>query len=151
MTRSRSDRTFLPSVTRIADLETEPFDVFRLPRNEWRNGQYVVVEIDSERFPLARDELLEVLTAENVLARRYFWPGCHRMEPYRTLFPDAGRHLPRTEEVAGRVLLLPNGTAIGPEHVEGICRLITRAAHHAEPLREHLAARSAQPAGAVAL
>ena len=44
---------------------------------------------------LSRDELQRVLWAENVLARRYFFPGCHRMEPYRSLFPDAARAPPR--------------------------------------------------------
>ncbi len=40
--------------------------------------------------------------AENVLARKYFWTGCHRMEPNKTLTPDAGRNLPHTEAVAAR-------------------------------------------------
>ena len=30
-----------------------------------------------------RDDLVAALHAENVLARRYFYPGCHRLEPYR--------------------------------------------------------------------
>ena len=45
MTRARSDRYFFPSTTRITDLQQRPFTVSRLPRNEWRNGQYVVAEI----------------------------------------------------------------------------------------------------------
>ena len=76
------------------------------------NRQYVVVEVDAEAYGQTRDETLKKLQAENVLARRYFWPGCHRMEPYRTMYPDAGRNLPRTEEVAARVLVLPTGTGV---------------------------------------
>ena len=76
------------------------------------NRQYVVVEVDAEAYGRTRDETLKKLQAENVLARRYFWPGCHRMEPYRTMYPDAGRNLPRTEEVAARVLVLPTGTGV---------------------------------------
>ncbi len=41
--------------------------------------------------------LVRVLHAENVLARRYFYPGCHEMEPYRSYFPHAGLVLPETE------------------------------------------------------
>ena len=35
-----------------------------------------------------RDEIVEALHAENVIARKYYWPGCRRMEPYRTTQPD---------------------------------------------------------------
>ena len=51
---------------------------------ERRNYQYIVVKIDEARGALTRDELVRVLMAENVAARRYFFPGCHRMEPYRS-------------------------------------------------------------------
>jgi hypothetical protein len=65
------------------------------------------------------------------LARRYFWPGCHRMEPYRSHFPHAGLLLPHTEEVARRVLVLPTGTAVGPEEIAGVCGIIRRALEQA--------------------
>ena len=44
-------------------------------------------------------------------ARRYFWPGCHRMEPYASYYPNAGLLLPETEEVAARLLALQKGIA----------------------------------------
>ena len=43
---------------------------------------------------------MKILHAENVIARRYFYPGCHRMEPYKSLFPNAGLVLPETEKIA---------------------------------------------------
>src|SRR5262245_39741113 len=46
---------------------------------------------------LTRDDLCALLWAENVLARRYFHPGCHRMAPYSSLDPDAAARLPVTE------------------------------------------------------
>ena len=49
---------------------------------------------------LDRDQLVAVLRAENVLARKYFWPGCHRMEPYASLFPHASLVLRATDAVA---------------------------------------------------
>ena len=51
---------------------------------ETNNYQYIVVEFNPESAPLDRDDLINVLHAENVLARRYVWPGCHRMEPYQS-------------------------------------------------------------------
>jgi len=94
---------------------------------ERSNYQYVVVEVDEERAGLSRDALLEVLHAENVIARRYFYPGCHRMEPYRSYFPHAGLLLPETEAVARRVLVLPTGTSVRPDDISMIASILSDA------------------------
>lgn len=96
------------------------------------NFQYVVLEVDERELGVTRDAIVEALWAENVIARKYFWPGCHRMEPYRSLQPHAGMLLPTTERVAGRVFLLPTGTAIDPATVATICGLVRSVAEHAE-------------------
>jgi dTDP-4-amino-4,6-dideoxygalactose transaminase len=103
------------------------------------NWQYVVVEVD-ESAGLSRDELQAVLWAENVLARRYFFPGCHRMEPYRTLFPDAAQRLPETERLAQRVLALPTGTSMSADEVTVVAGLVERAMRDAPRLRAALRA-----------
>ncbi len=72
------------------------------------NYQYVVVEVDSG-LSSRRDKIIDALHAENILARRYFWPGCHRMQPYAALQPHAGLLLSNTQMVAERVIVLPNG------------------------------------------
>ena len=74
------------------------------------NAQHVVLRIDAALSPIGRDALMELLHAEQVLARRYFYPGCHRLAPYadREVVPS----LPVTEAVAEEVLVLPTGTAI---------------------------------------
>jgi dTDP-4-amino-4,6-dideoxygalactose transaminase len=106
---------------------------------ERSNYQYVMIEVDDEAARLNRDELVSVFWAENVIARRYFWPGCHRMEPYRSLYPHAGLLLPVTERAAARVLLLPTGTAIGPDAVSAICNILRTALAHAGDVRARLA------------
>lgn len=88
------------------------------------NFQYVVLEIEEETTHIDRDRLVEILHAENILARRYFYPGCHHMEPYRSYFPHAGLVLPNTERLARRVLSLPTGTAVGDEAIKGISHLL---------------------------
>lgn len=103
------------------------------------NYQYIVLEIEEARAGLKRDELYSLLHAENVLARRYFYPGCHRMEPYRSYFPHAGLLLPSTEFVAERVLVLPTGAAAGPAEIESICSVNGRALDNPEVMRERLA------------
>ncbi len=87
------------------------------------NNQYVVVEVGAQ-YPLSRDELMRRLHAENVLVRRYFWPGCHRMEPYRTDDPEAGKRLPMTEAFLERVLLFPTGTAVSVPAIGKIVALV---------------------------
>jgi dTDP-4-amino-4,6-dideoxygalactose transaminase len=94
------------------------------------NFQYVVVEVDARELGLTRDQLLSVLHAENILARRYFYPGVHRMEPYRSQFPDAGSLLPETEAIAERILVLPTGTGVMPADIEKICAIIRSAVEH---------------------
>jgi dTDP-4-amino-4,6-dideoxygalactose transaminase len=88
---------------------------------ERTNYQYVVVEVDEARAGLRRDELIETLHGENVLARKYFWPGCHRMEAYRDDPRYAGVRLPATELVSSRVLVLPTGAAVGGAEIGLIC------------------------------
>lgn len=87
------------------------------------NYQYVVVEVGDD-YPLSRDELIEKLHANNILARRYFWPGCHKMEPYRSLQPNAGLLLPVTEEVSARMVILPTGTVINDGIINRVMEII---------------------------
>lgn len=91
---------------------------------ERNNFQYIIVEIDEAETGISRDLLVKVLHAENVLARRYFYPGVHRMEPYRSYYPHAGLLLPETERLTQRVMSLPTGTAVGVGDVETVCELI---------------------------
>ena len=113
------------------------------PRDHDRNNrQYVVALVNASRFGLTRDELVSLLTAENVLARRYFFPGCHRMEPYRTMFPEAGRALPHTEDICRDVLVLPTGSQLDPTDAGRICWLINFASDHAAEIRRRLATQT---------
>jgi dTDP-4-amino-4,6-dideoxygalactose transaminase len=121
--------------------DVEGVELIAYDEAELCNWQYAVIEVD-ESAALSRDDLQRVLWAENVLARRYFYPGCHRMEPYRTLFPDAGERLPQTERLAERVLVLPTGTAMDPTGVAIVADLIRRAMRAAPELTRGLRAVS---------
>ena len=98
--------------------------LMRYDEREASNWQYVVVEVERCEAGLSRDQICTLLRAENVLARRYFHPGCHRQEPYRSLFPHAGLLLPRTEHVTGRVLVLPTGGAVSVADIDRIGGLL---------------------------
>jgi len=94
-----------------------------------------VLEIDEAITGVSRDRIIQILHAENVIARRYFYPGCHRMEPYRSFFPHASMLLPETERLTQRVMLLPTGTAVGAEEISGICSIIRLALQHGNELQ----------------
>jgi len=106
--------------------------------DERRNYQYCVAEVDAARAGLTRDDLVRVLQTENVLARRYFYPGCHRMEPYRSYYPHAGLLLPETEKLCDRVLVLPTGTSVNAHQTKTICGLLATATSSAREVREAL-------------
>lgn len=102
------------------------------------NYQYVVLEVDESGSLPDRDSLARILHSENVFARRYFYPGCHRMEPYRSYFPHAGLLLPNTERLARRVLLLPTGTAVASREIAEIGRIIRTVFRHGAEIRERM-------------
>jgi dTDP-4-amino-4,6-dideoxygalactose transaminase len=119
----------MPGIKMVSYDEREP-----------NNYQYIIFETDEKMAGISRDELLRVLEAENILARRYFYPGCHRMEPYRSKFPAAGRELPRTEALCDRVLALPTGTSVEVSDIERICSVIRTALAFPEECRRLLRA-----------
>lgn len=90
---------------------------------ERNSHHYVVIEVDGS-CAATRDAIVAALQAENVLARKYFWPGSHCMQPYRDLFPHASLMLPETIRVAERVVVLPTGEAIEPGQLQTICAVI---------------------------
>ena len=90
---------------------------------ETPNFQYVVIEIDPD-FPASRNDVVAALQAENILARKYFWPGCHRMKPYRELYPHANLLLPHTQRVSSQVVVLPTGRALPKDAIQLIREVV---------------------------
>lgn len=88
------------------------------------NYQYVVVAVDSSLFGLDRDQLVAVLEAENILCRRYFFPGVHRSIPYSQNYPQYENALPVTDMLCNNVLQLPSGALVSLDDVRSICELI---------------------------
>ena len=132
-TNYRNYAQYRRELTRLPGIRVIDYD-----NAERNNYQYVVVEVDADRAGLNRDQLVEVLWAENVRARRYFYPGCHQMEPYRSYFPHAGLMLPQTEKLSRQVFILPTGTAVGPAEISAICGIVETALAHANAVQRHL-------------
>jgi dTDP-4-amino-4,6-dideoxygalactose transaminase len=135
--RYRADLSGVPGVKLIGyDAEDAP------------NYSYVVLEVDEAEAGLTRDTLYRCLHAENVLARRYFYPGVHRMEPYRSLFPHASLLLPETEALVRRVLVLPTGASVSESEVSGVAALLRFLVEHAGEVRARFHSPAATAASA---
>jgi dTDP-4-amino-4,6-dideoxygalactose transaminase len=109
--------------------------------NERNNYQYIVIEVDGNQAGVDRDLLVKILNAEKILSRRYFYPGCHQMEPYRSYFPNAGLVLPETEKLTLKVLQLPTGTSVGEKEINSICELIRFVVSNAVQIQARIAAQ----------
>ncbi len=123
-------------VATIDGVSLLPFD-----DRERNNYQYVVLVIDEHLAGLTRDELVMVLQAEGILARRYFSPGNHRMEPYASQMIDSAMRLSVTEDLANTVLCLPNGTSVSMQDVSRVCDVIRLATINADVVRRILRRR----------
>ncbi len=134
----RNYRTYRKQLAGVPGLRLITHD-----ESESCNYQYILVDVDAAEAGLTRDELMKVLWAENVRARRYFYPGCHRMEPYRSYYPHSQLLLPNTEYVAQRVLVLPTGTSVEEEEVEQVCSILRLAVENADAVAAHVRHRIA--------
>jgi dTDP-4-amino-4,6-dideoxygalactose transaminase len=121
-TNRRNHHLYREQLVQIPGLDLIEYD-----RREENNFQYIVVEVDAARLPVSRDELVAMLHRHGILARKYFWPGAHQMEPYRSLYPYSWRLLPNTERLAQRMIVLPTGTETKPEDIRRICGLLREA------------------------
>lgn len=122
-------RAYLRGLSGIPGIHMLTYD-----EREQGNFQYIVLEVDHQAAGISRDQMVQILHAENVRARRYFYPGCHRMEPYRSYFPHAGLLLPETDKLVQRVMTLPTGTSVTVEDVAQICEIIRFAVAHSSEI-----------------
>lgn len=118
-TNRQNYEAYREALANITGASLLPYDLA-----EQNSHHYVVAEIAAD-CPARRDDIVAALHAENILARKYFWPGVHKMRPYRDLFPHAHLMLPKTEQVAESVIILPSGTTL-PKHAIGIIADIIR-------------------------
>ena len=129
-------RNYLCYKQELSDIQG--ISIFPYQDGEHCNYQYIVLEIDESITKVSRDILVDILEAENVIARRYFYPSCHRMEPYRSYFPHAGLLLPETEKLTQRVMLLPTGTSINIEDITKIVHIIRFSIANHDSIQKYL-------------
>jgi dTDP-4-amino-4,6-dideoxygalactose transaminase len=129
----RNYRQYRNELAEIQGIKVIEYDATDTP-----NYHYIILEIDENITNISRDIYIKILHSENILARRYFYPGCHKMEPYRSYLPYAGLLLPETEKLVNRLLALPNGITIGSDEISKICSLIRLISLHGLELNKKL-------------
>lgn len=127
----RNYQQYREELSNVDGIELLTFDTAQ--RN---NYQYVVTLVNDQITGISRDQLMDLLWSENVRARRYFYPGCHRMEPYNSVFPLVATRLPVTESVVQKALLLPTGTAVSSQDISQICQIIKFAVSRGEEIKQ---------------
>jgi len=106
--------------------ELEGISLFEYPSEERNNYQYIVAELDQD-IAEKRDTIVEALHSTGVKARKYFWPGCHKMMPYSELYLDENRFLLESEIVADRVIVLPTGTQMYSNQINQVVKTLSEA------------------------
>lgn len=114
------------------------FRLLDFDSTEEYNFQYVVLELNS-LCSIPRDIIIDILHEEKILARKYFWPGCHKMMPYRAYYPHSGLLLPNTQSIAQRIIVLPTGASVTPNHINIICDILHLIDTHSEVIISRLA------------
>lgn len=110
----RNHAAYTAALSGVPGISVLPYDP-----GEQNSYHYIIVELQKDSAA-SRDQLVAALQAENVMARKYFWPGVHKMRPYRDLYPHAGLLLPMTEQLAERIVVLPNGASVTDEIIDTI-------------------------------
>lgn len=106
------------------------------------NYQYAVCEVDENMFGLSRDQLIAVLKAENVNARRYFYPGVHRTVGFQSVTRKWADELPVTERLCASCIQFPIGAMVDGKAVDTICEIIDNSQRHSNMLNSYLAGGS---------
>ena len=88
------------------------------------NYAYFPVVFDGYKY--SRDEIFEKLKAENIIARKYFYPLTNGFECYKDM-PTAGEDkTPVAKYIADRVLTLPLYADLSIEDVDRICNILLK-------------------------
>jgi dTDP-4-amino-4,6-dideoxygalactose transaminase len=86
------------------------------------NYQYVVASVPAE----IRDPLVKHYHSHGVLVRRYFYPGCHQMEPYSSQTKYRDIKLPITDKISSNILILPTGKQMTETNVKEFSNIYSK-------------------------
>ncbi len=94
----------------------------------------IVVELLDE-WPLSREETIQILNADRILARAYYSPPLHQKPMSYPYFPA---ELPLTDRLAGRFMNFPCGHFVTTQDIEVIVRFLEFLSQNAGPIHEQM-------------
>ena len=102
---------------------------------EERNSyQYIVLDVDAAASGIERDRFISLLAAENVICRRHFYPGLHRMASLSGQRADSGA-FPGTDYLSSRLMQVPNSQSMTVADVDTLCDVIRTLQQQAPAIR----------------
>lgn len=101
------------------------------------NHQNLICLVDEASFGLRRDDLWEILRAENLLVGKGFYPSSHRVSSFSGVSP--GRSLPNAERYSERTIELPANQALMEADVARLIDLLAFIHHSSGTIRNRLA------------
>jgi dTDP-4-amino-4,6-dideoxygalactose transaminase len=105
-TESREGRRRVDARYREALSDVAGIDLLPIAPDVDPNYSYFPVLV-TEEYPLSRDELYEAMKAEQIFARRYFYPLLSNLPMYQGLTSAQEHNLPVANRAANQVLCLP--------------------------------------------
>ncbi len=102
------------------------------------NYHNIVLDVDSAIAGVDRDCIVDLLMAEGVFARRYFYPGCHKMEPYNSNPIYQNIKLPVTERLTTRLFSLPTGTSVNKGDIQSVAEIIRLIVDNSEEINTRI-------------
>jgi dTDP-4-amino-4,6-dideoxygalactose transaminase len=122
-------RMFRTGLTRISGLDV------RVPSGvSQSNHQNLICQIDEAMFGLRRDDLWQILRAENLLAGRGFYPPSHR-----SLLVSPANSLPHTEHYRASIIELPMNQVLAKPDAARLIDLLGSIQQNAGVIRRRLA------------
>lgn len=91
------------------------------PIDRQSSHNYIVILLDPEVSRVTRDQLYQLLKADGIQTKRYFYPALHNQTLFKAIEPDCGRRLPNSEMVSARSLALPMYSHMPMDTVDEIC------------------------------
>jgi len=96
-------------------------EIVRYDEVEKRGYKNILVKLN-DQWPISRKNTLDILHAENMLARPYYFPPLHtKKTDYDTISGD----LPLAEKLTEMYLLLPSGEFVSIEDIRSITSLLS--------------------------
>ena len=92
--------------------------------NVHHNYSYFPIIVDNVKYSLTRDELYDMLKAQSIYCRRYFYPIISNFPTYHSLDSSNKANLPIANEISEKVICLPIYSGLQRGIVERICGII---------------------------